>query len=197
MDRAYVDFQRLFRLHAAAAFFVVRAKSNTRWWRRYSRPVDKQQGLRCNQTIVLTGRATASKYSHPLRRVGFRDTDLRRTFHLLTNNFELPARTVADLYRHRWHVELFFRWLKQHLRIQTFLGTSENAVKAQIWIAVSVYVLIAILKKRLDLPGDLYAIRQVLSLTPFEPVPPYPLLASPGPAAEPEVGGDQLSLFDV
>ncbi len=153
MDRAYIDFQRLFRLQSAGAFFVVRAKSNLRWRCRYSRPVDKQLDLRCDQTIVLTGQATAAKYPRPLRRVGFRDTDQRRSFHFLTN-FELPARTVADLYRHRWRVELFLRWLKQHLRIQRFLGTSENAVKTQIWIAASVYVLIAILKKRLELPHD-------------------------------------------
>ena len=166
MDRAYIDFRRLFRLQAAGAFFVVRAKSNLLWRRRYSRPVDKQLDLRCDQTIVLTGPHTAAKYPQPLRRVGFRDTDQRRTFHFLTNNFEVPARMVADLYRQRWRIELLFRWLKQHLRIQRFLGTSENAVKTQIWIAVSVYVLIAILKKRLELPDDLYTILRVLDLTP-------------------------------
>ena len=175
MDRAYIDFGRLFRLQSAGAFFVVRAKSNLRWRRRYSRPLDKQLDLRCDQTIVLTGKTTAAKYPRPLRRVGFRDTEKRRTFHFLTNNFELPARTVADLYRHRWRVELFFRWTKQHLRIQRFLGTSENAVKTQIWIAVSVYVLIAILKKRLELPDDLYTILRVLDLTPFTQVPLHQL----------------------
>ena len=195
MDRAYVDFQRLSRLNQSAAFFVVRAKSNARWRRRYSRPVDKQQGLRCDQTIVLTGRATARKYPQPLRRVGFRDAASQRTFHFLTNHFELPARTVADLYRNRWQVELFFRWIKQHLRIQTFLGTSENAVKTQIWIALSVYVLIAILKKRLDLPGELYAILQVLGLTPFEQVPLDQLLM--GPSRAPDAGTGQLSLFEA
>ena len=197
MDRAYIDFERLFRLQLAAAFFVVRAKSNLRWRRRYSRQIDKPQGLRCDQTIVLTGQTTAAKYAHPLRRVGFRDTDLHRTFHFLTNNFALPARTVADLYRHRWHVELFFRWLKQHLRIQRFLGTSENAVKTQIWIAVSVYVLIAILKKRLELPGELYAILQVLGLTPFEQVPLQRLLADPPPESAENLDTGQLGLFET
>lgn len=171
MDRAYVDFRRQFRWQSAVAFFVVRAKSNLRWRRRYSRPVDKQLDLHCDQTIGLTGPQTAAKYPQPLRRVGFRDTDQRRTFHFLANSFELPARTVADLYRHRWRVEFLFRWLKSHLRIQRFLGTSENAVKTQIWIAASVYVLIAILKMRLELPDDLYTILRVLDLTPFTQVP--------------------------
>jgi len=196
MDRAYVDFQRLFRLQQAAAFYVVRQKTNLLWQRRYSRPVDKRQDLRCDQTIMLTGQPTAAKYPAPLRRVGFRDVDKQRTFHFLTNHFDIPARTVADLYRLRWRVELLFRWLKQHLRIQRFLGTSANAVKTQIWIAVSVYVLIAILKKRLELPAELYAIVQVLGLTPFEQVPLQQLFASDRADLMADPGADQLSLFE-
>ena len=195
MDRAYIDFRRLCRLLAAGAFFVVRAKSNLLWRRRYSRPVDKQLDLRCDQTIVLSGPKTAAKYPHPLRRVGFRDTDQQRTFHFLSNNFELPARTIADLYRHRWRVELLFRWLKSHLRIERFFGLSENAVKTQIWIAVSVYVLLAILKKRLALPHDLYTIMRVLDLTPFTQVP-LPQLFRDGPEPEPQpLASSQLGLF--
>lgn len=197
MDRAYVDFQRLYRLQHGAAFFVVRQKTNLLWQRRYSRPVDKQLDLRCDQTIMLTGRPTAAKYPAPLRRVGFRDVDQQRTFHFLTNYFEIPARTVADLYRLRWRVELLFRWLKQHLRIQRFLGTSANAVKTQIWIAVSVYVLIAILKKRLELPAELYAIVQVLGLTPFEQVPLPQLFASDRADSIIAPGADQMSLFEA
>ena len=197
MDRAYIDFLRLFGLHSAAAFFVVRAKSNLRWRRRYSRAVDKQLDLRCDQTILLTGSKTAASYPQPLRRVGFRDTHQQRTFHFLTNNFELPARMIADLYRQRWQVELHFRWLKQHLRIQRFLGTSENSVKTQIWIAVSVYVLIAILKKRLELPDDLYTILRVLDLTPFMQVPLNQLLTEQGRALEEVPDTRQMGLFDT
>ena len=197
MDRAYIDFRRFLRLQTAGAFFVVRAKSNLLWRRRYSRPVDKQLDLRCDQTIVLTGPQTVAKYPLPLRRVGFRDTDQRRTFHFLTNNFEVPARTVADLYRHRWRVELLFRWLKGHLRIQRFLGTSENAVKTQIWIAVSVYVLIAILKKRLALPHDLYTILRVLDLTPFTQVPLLQLFADQRQTDPQLPNAGQMCLFQV
>ena len=197
MDRAYIDFLRLFHLQSAGAFFVVRAKSNLLWRRRYSRPVDKQLDLRCDQTIVLTGHKTVATYPQPLRRVGFRDTHQQRTFHFLTNNFELPARTVADLYRQRWQVELHFRWLKQHLRIQRFLGNSENAVKTQIWIAVSVYVLIAILKKRLELPGDLYTILRVLDLTPFMQVPLHQLFTEQRPTLEEFPDTCQMWLFET
>ena len=197
MDRAYVDFLRLFRWHCAGAFFVVRAKSNLRWRRRYSRPVDKQLDLRCEQTIVLTGLRTAASYPQPQRRVGFRDTDQGRTFHFLTNNFELPARTIADLYRRRWRIELFFRWLQQHLRIQRFLGTSENAVKTQIWIAMSVYVLIAILKNRLELPHDMYTILRVLDLTPFTQVPLPQLFTQFRQPPRESAVPDQLGLFET
>ena len=166
-----LDFERLHALAEFGAFFVIRAKSNTRYHRRYSRPVDKATGLRCDQTIVLTGADSTSRYPQPLRRVKYWDESTGKTFNFLTNSFAIPALTVAELYRHRWQVELFFKWIKQHLRIKSFFGTSENAVKSQIWIAVSVYVLVAILKKRLDLPVSLYTILQTLSLTAFEKTP--------------------------
>ena len=171
IDRAYLDFERLNSLAAFGGFFVIRAKSNTRYHRRYSRSVDKTTGLRCDQTIVLTGADSASLYPQPLRRVKYWDESTGKTFNFLTNNFAIPALTVAELYRYRWQVELFFKWIKQHLRIKSFFGTSENAVKSQIWIAVSVYVLVAIIKKRPDLPVSLYTILQTLSLTVFEKTP--------------------------
>jgi hypothetical protein len=168
MDRGYVDFQRLFTLHMAGGFFVIRAKSNTKYRRRYSRAVDKSGGVRCDQTIVLTGVKSVHDYPQTLRRIKYHDTQTGKTFNFLTNNFAIPAQTVADLYRYRWQVELFFKWIKQHLRIKSFFGTSENAVKSQIWIAISVYVLVAIIKKRLKIDVDLYTILQILSLTLFE-----------------------------
>ena len=168
MDRGYVDFGRLFTLHAAGAFFVIRAKSNTRYKRRYSSPVDKSGGVRCDQTIVLTGATSATDYPQSLRRIKYFDDQTGRTFNFLTNNFAIPAQIVADLYRYRWQVELFFKWIKHHLRIKSFFGTSENAVKTQVWIAISVYVLVAIIRKRLDLQLDLYTILRILSLTLFE-----------------------------
>jgi len=166
MDRGYIDFKRLYELHQALAFFVIRAKSNLQYRRLYSRPVDKSAGLRCDQTIVLT--QSFADYPGQLRLVKFYDAenDLRLTF--LTNNFALEALTIAQLYKCRWKVELFFKWIKQHLRIKAFFGTSENAVKTQVWIAVSVYVLIAIIKKRLALEPSLYTILQILSVTMFE-----------------------------
>jgi len=166
MDRGYIDFKRLYELHQALAFFVIRAKSNLQYRRLYSRPVDKSAGLRCDQTIVLT--QSFADYPEQLRLVKFYDTenDLRLTF--LTNNFALEALTIAQLYKCRWKVELFFKWIKQHLRIKAFFGTSENAVKTQVWIAISVYVLIAIIKKRLALEPSLYTILQILSVTMFE-----------------------------
>ena len=166
MDRGYIDFKRLYELHQALAFFVIRAKSNLQYRRLYSRPVDKSAGLRCDQTIVLT--QSFADYPERLRLVKFYDAenDLRLTF--LTNNFALEALTIAQLYKCRWKVELFFKWIKQHLRIKAFFGTSENAVKTQVWIAISVYVLIAIIKKRLALEPSLYTILQILSVTMFE-----------------------------
>lgn len=177
MDRGYVDFPRLYALNLAGSFFVIRAKANTKYQRRYSRPVDKSGGLRCDQTIVLTGVHSADDYPQPLRRVKYHDADTGKTFNFLTNNFAIPAQTVAELYRYRWQVELFFKWIKQHLRIKTFFGTSENAVKTQIWIAISVYVLVAIARKRLGIDAELYTMLQILSLTLFEKIPLHQLLS--------------------
>ena len=144
MDRGYIDFKRLYTMHSSGAFFLIRAKSNTQYRRRYSHPKDTSTGVICDQTIVLTGSKTSVDYPRALRRVKYYDTATEKTFNFLTNNFTIPARTVADLYKQRWQVELFFKWIKQHLRIKSFYGTSENAVKTQIWIAVTVYVLVAI-----------------------------------------------------
>ncbi len=196
MDRAYLDFQRLFRLNTAAAFFVIRAKSNTRYRRRYSRPVDKATGLLCDQTIVLTGVHSVTNYPQPLRRIKYRDAQTQTTCHFLTNHFALPAQTITELYRYRWQVELFFKWIKQHLRIKAFFGTSENAVKTQIWTAVTVYVLVAIIKKRLHLPADLYTMLQILSLTLFEKVPLYQLLTQTDYTTPYRDILNQLNLFD-
>jgi transposase len=171
LDRGYVDFARLYTFTQACAYFVTRAKKNMQFYRRYSRPVERSTGVRCDQTIVLTGVRTAQRYPDSLRRIRYFDVekDLRLTF--LTNNFLLPSLTIAQLYRARWQVELFFRWIKQHLRIKTFYGTSENAVKTQVWVALSVYVLVAIVKKRLGLDLSLYKILQILSITIFEKTP--------------------------
>ena len=171
MDRGYLDFERLYRLHEAQSFFVTRAKSNLKAQRRYSHSVDRSTGLICDQTIVLTGFYSRQDFDTPLRRVRFKDPDTGKRLVFLTNNFTLPAFTITELYRCRWQVELFFKWIKQHLRIKVFFGTSENAVKTQIWIAVSVYVLVAIVKKRLNLSASLYEMLQILSLTMFERIP--------------------------
>ena len=168
MDRGYVDFERLGRLDDAGSFFVTRAKSNMKARRRYSRPVDRSTGLICDQTIVLTGFYTRQGFDRPLRRIKFNDPETGKSLVFLTNNFVLPALSIAKLYKFRWQVELFFKWIKQHLRIKAFFGTSENAVKAQIWSAVCVYVLIAIVKKRLSVKASLYEMLQILSLTLFE-----------------------------
>ena len=171
LDRAYVDFQRLYAFTQACAFFVTRAEQNTRFSRRRSHPIDPSTGLRSDQTILLTGPKTAKLYPDPLRRVHYFDAtqDLRLIF--LTNNFLLPALTIAQLYRARWQVELFFRWIKQHLRIKAFYGTSENAVKTQVWVAIAVYALVAIVKKQLGLDLSLHKILQILSITIFEKTP--------------------------
>jgi len=171
MDRGYIDFERLYQLHEAKSFFVTRAKSNLRAQRRYSHPVDRSTGLICDQTIVLTGFYPRQDFDTPLRRVRFKDPTTGKRLVFLTNNFTLPAFTITELYRCRWQVELFFKWIKQHLRIKVFFGTSENAAKTQIWIAVSVYVLVAIVKKRLNLSASLYEMLQILSLTMFERIP--------------------------
>ena len=171
MDRGYVDFERLFLLTLSAAFFVVRTKSNVLLQRRYSHPVDKSTGVRSDQTVILSSFESASVYPDPLRKVSYYDAETNKRLKFLTNNFTLPALTIAHIYKQRWQVELFFKWIKQHLRIKAFYGTSENAVKTQIWIAVSVYVLVAIVRKRLGLEASLYQILQILSLTLFEKTP--------------------------
>ena len=171
MDRGFIDFARLFTLQQAQAFFVIRAKSNLAFRRVYSRQVDKSTGLRCDQTIVLTGYNIKRDYPQHLRRIKFYDAEHDKHLVFLTNNFDLPALIIAQLYRCRWQVELFFKWIKQHLRIKAFYGTTENAVKTQIWIAITVYVLVAIVKKRLNVEASLYTILQVLSLTLFEKTP--------------------------
>lgn len=168
MDRGYLDFERLYRLNLHSAYFITRAKSNTALRRIYSASIDKTTGLRCDQTVMLTGYLSKKEYPEKLRRIKYYDDTTDNTLVFLTNNFVLPAHTIADLYRCRWQVELFFKWIKQHLKIKSFFGTSENAVKTQIWIAVSVYVLVAILKKRLKLEMSLYTILQIFSITLFE-----------------------------
>jgi len=176
MDRGYLDFERLFAFNQVPAFFVTRAKSNMQFKRRYSFPVEKATGLRCDQAVILTGFYTSKHYPDTLRRVKFKDAGTGKTLIFLTNNFTLPALTIAQLYRSRWQVELFFKWIKQHLRIKRFYGTSENAVKTQVWIAVSVYILVAIMKKRLNLQESLYTILQILSLSVFEKIDIYQLV---------------------
>ena len=171
MDRGYLDYSRLYRIHLAGAFFVTRAKSNLDASRVYSHRADKQNGILADQSIALNGYVSREDYPSHLRRIRFRDPDTDKQLVFLTNQFTLPAATICALYKSRWQVELFFKWIKQHLRIKVFFGTSENAVKTQIWIAVSVYLLVAIVKKRLDLPASLYTLLQVLSVTLFEKIP--------------------------
>ncbi len=194
MDRGYLDFTRLYTLHQAQTFFVTRAKRRMQHQRRYSRPVDKSTGLRCDQTIVLTGAHSASDYPVPLRRIRFVDPKTGKGLIFLTNDFTLPALTIAALYKARWQVELFFKWIKQHLRIKAFYGTSENAVKTQVWIAVSVYVLVAIMKKRMALPHSLYTILQILSLSLFEKRPILELFSEHSCKVDEEGESKQLEL---
>ncbi|MEN9589627.1 MAG: hypothetical protein RLZZ481_1413 [Pseudomonadota bacterium] len=196
MDRGYIDFARLHRLHLAGSFFVIRGKINLKAKRRYSAPVDRSTGLICDQTIVLSGYYAQKDYEDTLRRIRFKDPETGKSLVFLTNNFVLPAQTITQLYKCRWQVELFFKWIKQHLRIKTFFGTSENAVKSQIWIAVSVYVLVAIVKKRLDLSASLYEILQILSLTMFEKMPLDQLLSKIVEDEVPTNSRNQLNLFD-
>ena len=196
MDRGYIDFERLARLHDAGSFFVTRAKSNLKFQRRYSHPVDRSTGLICDQTVALTVFYSRKGFEAPLRRIKFMDPESGKRLVFLTNNFALPALTITQLYRMRWQVELFFKWIKQHLRIKAFFGTTENAVKAQIWIAVSVYVLVAIIKKRLNLSASLYEILQILSLTMFERTPLDQLLNLAVPEQNTFANPNQLTLFD-
>ena len=196
MDRGYIDFERLHRLHQAGSFFVTRAKSNLKAQRRYSHPVDRSTGLLCDQTIVLTGFYSRQDFDTPLRRIRFKDPKTGKRLVFLTNNFALPAITITELYRCRWQIELFFKWIKQHLRIKVFFGTSENAVKTQIWIAVSVYVLVAIVKKRLNLSASLYEMLPILSLTMLERIPLDQLLNNILTDDNQALSGNQLNLFD-
>lgn len=195
MDRGFLDFGRLHALHRAQAFFVIRAKSNLQYRRLYSHPIDKASGLRCDQTVVLSGVQSCTDYPPSLRRVKFYDAKHDTLLVLLTNHFDLPALTITELYRCRWQVELFFKWIKQHLRIKAFFGTSENAVKTQVWIAIAVYVLVAVVKKRLTLDASLHTILQILSLTLFEKTPLDQLLARIDPEEESVENGNQLNLF--
>ena len=196
MDRGFLDFGRLYRFHTAGSFFVTRGKSNLKARRRYSHAVDRSTGLICDQTVVLTGFYAFKDYEEPLRRIRFKDPETGKTLVFLTNNFVLPALTITELYRCRWQVELFFKWIKQHLRIKSFFGTTENAVKTQIWIAVSVYVLVAIVKKRLNISASLYEMLQILSLTMFEKIPLDQLLAKSVMDDAHASSANQLILFE-
>jgi len=196
MDRGYLDFERLFSLSQAGAFFVIRSKKNTDVRRVYSAPTDRTTGLMCDQTVVLKGVLSSKRYPQQLRRIRFKDPESAKTLVFLTNHFQLPALTICALYKCRWQVELFFKWIKQHLRIKRFFGTSENAVKTQIWIAVSVYVLIAIIKKQLNLDAPLHTLLQILSLTLFEKLDLAEALTLPPIGSNLVDTANQLYLFD-
>ena len=196
MDKAYIDFQRLHRLHQQLAFFVTRAKTNLDYQRRASHAIDKEQGLRSDQTIVLKGVKSAKWYPDPLRRVHYFDVESDKRFVFLTNNFTLPALTISQLYKSRWQIELFFKWIKQHLRIKTFYGNSPNAVRTQVWIAISVYVLVAIIKRELKIERSLTEILQILSVNPFEKTPVFTLLTGQNHQNPNTPLRKQLPLFD-
>ncbi len=196
MDRGYLDFARLYTIDLCAAFFVIRAKSNFQFRRIYSHPIDKDTGLKCDQTIALTGPHTSKDYPEKLRRIKYHDAQTNKTLVFLTNSFTLPALTIAQLYRCRWQVELFFKWIKQNLRIKSFYGTTDNAVKTQVWIAVSVYVLVAIIKKRLRLDMSLYTILQILSVNVFERTSLLQILTHEHYKTETAEYHKQLTLFN-
>jgi hypothetical protein len=197
MDRGYLDFKRLYRFTTGSAFFVTRGKRNLDCTRRARRPVDKTTGLRSDQTIVLAGPKTSRLYPDPLRRIVFYDVEQKRRLVFLTNNFTLPTLTIARLYQCRWQVELFFKWIKQHLRIKAFYGTTDNAVKTQVWVAISVYVLVAIVKKELQIKRSLYDILQILSLTLFEKIPLIEALNYQNQPIPEPFDPNQLTLFDL
>lgn len=197
LDRGYIDFARLHTLAQSAAFFVIRSRDNLQFRRLYSHPIDKASGLRCDQTIALTGVHSATDYPVPLRRIRYVDPVREQPLTFLTNHFQLPALTVAQLYKARWQIELFFKWIKQHLRIKAFYGTSANAVKTQVWIAITVYVLVAIIKKRLRLQVSLYTLLQLLSVTLFEKVPLGQLVTQTALTDEPRSDSNQLMLFEL
>jgi len=197
MDRGYLDFERLYEIDSCQAFFVTRAKGNFKFKRRYSRPVDRSTGLICDQTVLLTTFRSAQAYPDPLRRVKFRDPeDPNSLLVFLTNDFSLPPMTITQLYKARWMIELFFKWIKQHLRIKAFLGTSPNAVKTQLWIAISTYLLVAILKKRLHIEQPLYTILQILSVSLFEKTPILQAFQASEPKTQIPNERNQLSLFE-
>jgi hypothetical protein len=196
MDRGYVDYKRLYRVHQCNAFFVTRAKDNMNYRRLYSRTVDKTKGVLCDQTIMLNGYYAAKDYPEKMRRIKFYDEESRKTFIFLTNNFHLTAIEIAQLYKHRWKIELFFKWIKQHLKIKSFWGQSENAVKTQVWIAVSVYVLVAIAKKKFMLQQSLYEILQILSISIFERMPLNQLFQQTQKQYFKELNHNQLTMFD-
>lgn len=196
MDRGYLDFTRLYQLHQAKAYFVTRAKKNFKFQRRYSHEVDKQTGVQCDQTVVLETYYSFQGYPEPLRRIRFYDESLEKRLVFLTNNFDLPATTITALYKSRWQIELFFKWIKQHLRIKSFYGTNQNAVKAQIWTAVSVYLLVAIVKKRLGIELSLYTILQILSVSVFEKTPLLELFSQTDYNSSQPPCPNQLLLFD-
>ncbi len=197
MDRGYIDYKRLYRLNKELSYFVVRAKKNLKFKRLYSNKVDKSTGLRCDQVVKLSGYYQKKDYPEIIRRVKFFDADTKKRFVYLTNNFEIPALTVALLYKNRWKVELFFKWIKQHLKIKSFYGTSFNAVKTQIWISISVYVMIAIIKKTLKIEMSLYKILQILSVSVFEKVSILQLLTKSNYKTERHLDPNQLILFDL
>jgi hypothetical protein len=196
MDRGYLDFARLHKIHLGCAFFVTRAKKNFRFKRLYSRPVDKLTGIQCDQTITLGGFYPLKDYPEKLRRIRFFDKQTNKHFVFLTNNFTVPPLVIAQLYRSRWQVELFFKWIKQHLRIKAFYGTSENAVKTQVWIAISVYLLVAIVKKQLNLEASLYTILQIVSVNIFEKTPILQALDHMNQLSANDHSCKQLNLFD-
>jgi hypothetical protein len=197
LDRAYIDFSRLFTLHQCLAFFVTRAKRRFRFRRLYSHPIDKSSGMRCDQTIMLEGFYSSLKYPEKLRRICYCDKEKNQRLVFLTNNFSLPALTIAQLFKCRWQIEIFFKWIKQNLRIKAFYGTSLNAVKTQIWIAISIYVLVAIMKKRLNIDKDLYTILQILSLTLFEVGPLLQVLTESERQVQNANADNQLLLFTL
>lgn len=196
MDRGYLDFKRLYHIHLTGSFFVIRAKENMRFRRLYSNPVDKSTGVRADQTIALTGIKSKIAYPEPLRRVSYHDTEEDKHFVFITNNFAISAKTVADIYHSRWQVELFFKWIKQHLRIKSFYGTSPNAVKTQVWIALSIYLLVAIVKKSLNLPGSLHTILQILEVNLFEKRPIFQVVSDALKQETVDHDCNQLNLFN-
>ena len=196
MDRAYLDFERLYKMHLNSSFFILRSKRNAKVKRIYSAPVDKTTGVICDQTVRVDGQTTAKAYPDKLRRVKYKDHLNGKRLTFLTNHFSYEARTIADLYKYRWQVELFFKWIKQHLRIKSFFGVSENAVKTQIWIAISVYVLVAIMKKKMHVDQSLYTILQVISVALFEKTPIFQLLEKTSYRKQTTSTAKQLKLFD-